>query len=88
MGAKEIISYGTFHPVISYYSRTPTDFNESKEAQLNKIYKLLNKKCKVFIIGHLSDIENTNHLVVQNKNLFKRFHIIKSDKKYFFGEFD
>lgn len=88
MGANEIISFGIFHPVIPFYSRTSTDFNESKKVQIKKIYNQLNNKQKVFIIGHVSDIEGNSSIAKKNKEIFDRLYIIKSDKKYFLGKFN
>ncbi len=85
MNAKEIISFGTFHPIIPYYSKTPTDFNVSKKGQIKKMYNLLIRDHKVFIIGHLADIKKNNLIIKQNESLFKRLHIVKLSKKYFFG---
>ncbi len=88
MGANKIISFGTFHPTIPFYSRTSTDFNESKKAQIKEIYNQLKNKQNIFIIGHITDISEDKRIVKQNKEIFNKLHIIKSDKKYFLGKFN
>lgn len=85
-GAKEIISFGGYKPILVYYGRVPVDFSLKKE-QIIKITKNLTEKKEVYIIGYLSDILKDKPNIKKNKDLFDRLHIIKSGKKYFLGKF-
>jgi len=78
--AKEIISFGMYRPSLQYYSRLPVDF-ETRNVQVEKIRNLysVNESKKVFIVGHVEDIQN-------HKKLFKKVKLLYVRKKYFFGE--
>ncbi|MBI3591542.1 MAG: glycosyltransferase family 39 protein [Candidatus Melainabacteria bacterium] len=85
-GAREIISFGGYKPILVYYGRLPVDFDD-KQKQIKKIKSLLDEKKYSYIIGYLSDIEKTKPIVEKNQAVFKRFEIIKQGKRYFLGKF-
>ena len=86
LGAREIISFGGYKPILVYYGRVLVDFN-NKKIQISKIKNLLAANKEVFIIGYLSDIKDDKPIVYKNKELFKRLKILKSGRKYFLGKF-
>ena len=86
MGAKELISFGGYKPILVYYSRMPVDFTDKKE-QIKKVRSLLSKHKDAYIIGYLSDIEKNKPIVKKNEEVFKRLKIIQSGKRYFIGRF-
>lgn len=85
-GAKEIISFGSYKPILVYYGRIPVDFN-TKPEQIKKIKKELELNNIVYIIGYKSDIKKTKRLIIENANLFNRLQVIQKGKKYFLGRF-
>lgn len=85
-GAKEIISFGGYKPILVYYSRMPVDF-DLKKSQLLKIRQKLLENKEVYIVGYLSDISKNKSYIKKNQDLFNRLQIIKSGKKYFLGKF-
>lgn len=85
-GAKEIISFGGYKPILVYYGRVPVDFND-KWIQIRKIREKLSQGESVYLIGYLSDIEMNKKIIKKNKDLFfNRLTILKSGKKYFLGK--
>ena len=50
MGAKELISFGGYKPILVYYSRMPVDFTDKKE-QIKKVRSLLSKHKDAYITG-------------------------------------
>ena len=84
-GAREIISFGDYKPILVYYGRIPVDFNVKKE-QLTKMRKLLSENKETYVIGYLSDISKDKPNVQKNKDLFDRLQLIKSGKRYFLGK--
>ena len=85
LGAKEIISFGGYKPILVYYSRMPVDFNE-KPKQIEKVKSLLKEGKEAYIIGYLSDIEKSKPIVKKNNEIFKKLTVIKTGKKYFLGK--
>jgi 4-amino-4-deoxy-L-arabinose transferase-like glycosyltransferase len=84
-GAKEIISFGGYKPILVYYGRVPVNF-DNKWKQVKLIKEKLSRGENVYIIGYLSDIEISKKIIKKNKDIFmRRLNILKSDNKYFLG---
>ena len=81
MGAKEIISYIGYKPILVYYGRIPVDFNSQKN-QLSKIRKQLKEEKNIFIIAHKSGIKKMKDKLFNNNKIYCRFKIIASGKRY------
>ncbi len=81
MGAKEIISYVGYKPILVYYGRMPVDFSSQKK-QLSKIQKQLKESKNIFIIVHESDVEKVKYKLFNNHQIHDRFKIVASGKKY------
>ena len=86
LGAKEIISFGGYKPILVYYGGIPVDFND-KGKQIKKIKELLASSKDAYIIGYLSDLKGDKPIVRNNTGVFKQLKIIHSGKRYFLGRF-
>ena len=84
LGAKEIISFGGYKPILVYYSRMHVNF-DSKKKQVKRIKELTSKGKSSYIIGYLSDIKSNKPIIKNNESLFKNLKIIKSGERYFLG---
>lgn len=85
LGAKEIISFGEYKPILVYYSRLPVDFSKRPE-QIEKIKKLLKEGKEVYLIGYLSDLKRKKPFIKNHPEIFTRLEIIDSGRKYFLGK--
>ena len=85
LGAKEILSFGGYKPILVYYSRVPVDFNKKPE-QIEKMKKLLEDGKEIYLIGYLSDIKSGKPIVKNHPEIFNRLQIINSGRRYFLGK--
>lgn len=81
IGAKEIISYVGYKPILVYYGRIPIDFNPQKK-QISKIQKQLKENKDIFIIAHKSDVKKIKYKLFNNNKIYNKFNIITSGKRY------
>ena len=85
LGAKEIISFGGYKPILVYYSRLPVDFSKKSE-QIEKVTKLLKEGKEVYLIGYLSDLKREKLFIKNHAEIFARLKVINSGRKYFLGK--
>lgn len=83
LGAKEIISYVGYKPILVYYGRVPVDFN-SRKKQISKIQERLNANKDTFIIVSEPNIQKMKHRLFSDctNTICNKFNIVASGRKY------